>query len=121
MPPRMLAASNDHSTRRRTLTCSRKAPPENMRPDQSATVLVALAGIGGTPVKRSVGKAIKLPPPATAFMAPPTRAAANRSTAFVGLNSGAITGTGSFDFQRSLVIMRHSRPVLRSADINIAV
>jgi hypothetical protein len=33
-------------------------------------VFVALAGIGGTPVKSKVGKEMKLPPPATAFSAP---------------------------------------------------
>jgi hypothetical protein len=32
-------------------------------------VFVALAGTGATPVKRSVGKEMKLPPPATALSA----------------------------------------------------
>jgi hypothetical protein len=38
--------------------------------------------MAGTPVKRSVGKATKLPPPATAFKAPPSTAAKNNKTAF---------------------------------------
>jgi len=41
-------------------------------------VLVALAGMGGTPVNSSAGKAIKLPPPATELSAPPNAPATNR-------------------------------------------
>ena len=44
-------------------------------PSQSASVLVAFAGTGGTPVKSKVGNDMKLPPPATALSAlamPPT-------------------------------------------------
>jgi hypothetical protein len=37
-----------------------------------------LAGIGGTPVNNSAGKAMKLPPPATEFRAPPSAPAKNR-------------------------------------------
>ena len=42
----------------------------------------AFAGMGGTPVNSNAGNAIKLPPPATAFSAPPSRAAKNSRTAF---------------------------------------
>jgi hypothetical protein len=45
-------------------------------------VLVAFAGIAGTPVNSNVGKATKLPPPATALSAPPSTAAKNNKTAF---------------------------------------
>src|SRR5579862_825696 len=44
-------------------------------PGHRAIVLVAFAGTGGTPAKRSAGKATKLPPPATELMAPPIAAA----------------------------------------------
>ena len=51
-------------------------------PGQTATVLVALAGMGGTPVKMSAGKEKKLPPPATEFMAPASTAAVKRRIAW---------------------------------------
>ena len=41
-------------------------------------MLVAFAGTGGTPVNSNAGNAMKLPPPATAFSAPPSRAATNK-------------------------------------------
>jgi hypothetical protein len=43
-------------------------------------VLVALAGTGATPAKRSAGKETKLPPPATELMPPPATAAKKRRT-----------------------------------------
>src|ERR1700722_10693566 len=60
------------------LRCLRNAPPLAVTPTQSATVLVAFAGMGATPVKSNAGNAIKLPPPATAFSAPPSPPAKNR-------------------------------------------
>ena len=42
-------------------------------PGHSATVLVALAFTGGMPTNNSVGKEMKLPPPATELMAPRRR------------------------------------------------
>jgi hypothetical protein len=42
---------------------------------------VAFAGMGAIPVKRSAGNATKLPPPATAFIAPPIAPAKNRKMA----------------------------------------
>src|SRR5919109_1678187 len=57
------------------------APPLAVVPTTKASVFVAFAGIGGTPVNRSAGKAIKLPPPATAFMPPPRAPARNRKIA----------------------------------------
>src|SRR5258708_17309748 len=44
-------------------------------------VFVAFAGMGGTPVKSSAGNAIKLPPPATEFRAPPNTPAKKRKMA----------------------------------------
>jgi hypothetical protein len=41
-------------------------------------VFVAFAGMGGTPVNNSAGNAMKLPPPATAFRAPPRTPATNK-------------------------------------------
>ena len=51
-------------------------------PGHSATVDVAFAGIGRTPVNISAGKDIKLPPPATEFSIPASVAAENNSNAF---------------------------------------
>jgi hypothetical protein len=45
-------------------------------------VFVAFAGTAGTPVKSRVGNETKLPPPATAFIAPPNTAAKNNRIAF---------------------------------------
>src|SRR5260370_41496384 len=43
-------------------------------PTTSAKVLVALAMTGGVPKNSRVGKVTRVPPPATAFMAPPAAA-----------------------------------------------
>src|SRR5208337_4764147 len=65
-------------TRREMSRCLRYAPPLAVVPTHSATVLVALAAMGATPLNSRAGKAIKLPPPATAFSAPPSAPATNR-------------------------------------------
>ena len=65
-------------TRREMSRCLRYAPLLAVVPTQSATVLVALAAIGATPLNSRAGKAIKLPPPATAFSAPPSAPATKR-------------------------------------------
>jgi hypothetical protein len=44
-------------------------------------VFVAFADTGGTPVNSSAGNATKLPPPATALIAPPSAPAKNRKMA----------------------------------------
>src|SRR5882757_7847720 len=44
-------------------------------PRTSASVLVALATIGGVPNRSSVGNVTSVPPPATALIAPPAAAA----------------------------------------------
>src|ERR1700737_2293561 len=80
-PPTTLVAISGISTRFEILRCLRYAPPLAVTPTQSASVLVALAATGPTPVKRSAGNATKLPPPATALSAPPTTPAANRKMA----------------------------------------
>ena len=59
----------------------RYAPPLAVVPAHSASVLVALAGTAGTPVNKSAGNATKLPPPATALMAPPNAPAKNKNIA----------------------------------------
>src|SRR5215831_5266436 len=71
-PPTRLAVNSGIITRRGTSSRLRYAPPLAAAPVQSAIVFVAFAGIGGTPVNNSAGNAIKLPPPATAFSAPPS-------------------------------------------------
>jgi hypothetical protein len=40
-------------------------------------LLVAFAGIAGTPASSNAGNVKKLPPPATLLIAPPAKAAAN--------------------------------------------
>ncbi len=47
-------------------------------------MLVAFAGMGATPLKSRAGKAIKLPPPATALSAPPSTPAKNRKMIVCG-------------------------------------
>jgi hypothetical protein len=43
-------------------------------------VLVALATFGSRPSQRSTGNVISVPPPATEFIIPPTKAARNIAT-----------------------------------------
>jgi len=81
VPPAIETLASEISTLRRTFNWCRKAPPLNVRPVHSARVFVAFAGTGGTPVKSRAGNAMKLPPPATAFNAPPSTAARKRKTA----------------------------------------
>src|SRR6266404_6242944 len=80
-PPTMLVAISGIITRFEILRCLRYAPPLAVTPTQSASVFVALAATGPTPVNSSAGKATKLPPPATALSAPPKTPAANRKMA----------------------------------------
>src|SRR5687768_1783451 len=54
-------------------------------PGQSATVLVALATIGGMPRASSVGKVMSVPPPAIALTAPPAAAASAASRSWRGV------------------------------------
>src|SRR5215472_5201425 len=84
-PPTRLAVSSGIITRRGTSSRLRYAPPLAAAPVQRAIVLVALAGIGGTPVNSNAGKAMKLPPPATAFNAPPSAPAKNRNMIVFGV------------------------------------
>src|SRR5579859_300941 len=80
-PPAMLVAISGIITRLEILRCLRYAPPLAVTPTHSASVLVALAATGPTPVNSKAGNAIKLPPPATALSAPPNTPAANRNMA----------------------------------------
>ena len=50
-------------------------------PGHNATVLLALAWTGGTPVNNMMGKDTKLPPPATAFSVPAITPAKKRTMA----------------------------------------
>ncbi len=80
-PPSKLVAISGIITRRGTSSRLRYAPPLAVTPVQRASVLVAFAGIGGTPVKSSAGNEMKLPPPATALSAPPKMPAKNKKMA----------------------------------------
>src|SRR5437667_4796533 len=77
----MLVRTSGIITRRPIVSFWEEAPPLAVVPTHSARVLVALAGIGGTPVNKSAGKATKLPPPATALIPPPRAPAKNRKMA----------------------------------------
>src|SRR5216684_5535477 len=77
-PPTMLVAISGIITRLEMSRCLRYAPPLAVTPTHSASVLVALAATGPTPVNSSAGNAMKLPPPATALSAPPKTPAAKR-------------------------------------------
>src|SRR5271155_5306993 len=80
-PPITLVTISGIITRRGMFSFMRYAPPLAVVPTQSAKVFVALAGTGGTPVNKSAGNATKLPPPATALIAPPIAPAKNRNMA----------------------------------------
>src|SRR5437870_159738 len=56
-----------------------------MVPAHRAKLAVALAATGMTPVNRSAGKAMKLPPPTTELSAPPTAADPKSNTAEAGV------------------------------------
>src|SRR5579859_3679267 len=74
----MLAPSSGIMMRRGTSRRLRYAPPLAAAAVHSAIVFVAFAGMGGTPVNSSAGNAMKLPPPATEFSAPPSTPATKR-------------------------------------------
>ena len=74
MPPRMAAETTTVSRSRRRSV--RKAQMEVSWPGQRATVLVALAWMGGTPMAIIAGKEMKEPPAAIAFIAPAINEAA---------------------------------------------
>src|ERR1700675_3842671 len=78
MAPITLVTVSGIMTRRERSRCRRYAPELAVTPTQSATVLVALAAIGATPLNSRAGKAMKLPPPATALSAPPRAPAKKR-------------------------------------------
>src|SRR6185436_188094 len=79
MPPAMLGTVNQASQARAPLSSPRYAHMLPKDPGHSATVLVALAEIGGTPSQMIAGKVISVPPPATEFTAPPMSAARKTS------------------------------------------
>jgi len=81
MAPITLVSASGIMTRREISRCFQYAPVLAVVPTHSATVLVALAVMGATPLNIRAGKAMKLPPPATAFSAPPRAAATNRKIA----------------------------------------
>src|SRR6266436_595991 len=77
-PPTTLAPVNiSNSLRFCAASSLRYAAILATEPGQRATVLVAFAVIGATPVKMRAGKVMKLPPPATEFNVPPKIAATN--------------------------------------------
>src|SRR5260221_1450745 len=78
MAPITLVTVSGIMTRREMSRCLRYAPVLAVTPTQSATVLVALAAIGAMPLNSRAGKAMKLPPPATALIAPPRAPATKR-------------------------------------------
>src|SRR6267378_3513148 len=86
-PPMTLVITSGIMTRRVMFSFSRYAPPLAVVPTQRASVFVAFAGMAGTPVRSKAGKETKLPPPATALIAPPRAPAKNRKMAVCRFNS----------------------------------
>ena len=83
IPPITPVTSSGAIVRHESLpNCCRYAPMLATCPGHSATVLVAFALTGGMPMNSSVGNVTKLPPPATALMAPASSAAKNRMVAW---------------------------------------
>src|SRR5579884_643022 len=78
LPRKVMIMSGRMRLSNSTLRALRYAPVEANVPGQSATVLVALALMEGTPEKSKAGKAINPPPPATEFTIPPAMAAKKR-------------------------------------------
>src|SRR6266481_4655850 len=83
-PPRMLVRTRGIITRRGMFSFWGYAPPLAVVPTHRASVLVALAGMGGTPTNKRAGKETKLPQPATALIPPPRAPAKNRKMAVCG-------------------------------------
>ena len=73
-PPMIDAEQTTASKSRRRSV--RRAQTEVSWPGQSATVLVALAWMGRTPIASIAGNEMKEPPPAMAFMTPAMKEAA---------------------------------------------
>jgi hypothetical protein len=69
-------------------------------PGHNATVLVALAVIGGTPSHMSAGNVSRVPPPAIELTAPPAAAAATMRARW---EADAIGGSGKEDGRRQTV------------------
>jgi hypothetical protein len=80
-PPTTLVTINGTITRRVMFSRFRYAPPLAVVPIHNASVFVAFAATGATPVNNSAGNATKLPPPATALIAPPSAPAPNKNMA----------------------------------------
>src|SRR6266566_6792638 len=77
-PTRLVTPSTITNTRLCFAISNRYAHILATEPGHNATVLVAFALIGGTPVKIRAGKVINVPPPATELSIPPNIAATNR-------------------------------------------
>ena len=79
-PPTRLVRVRVQPIARETVTSLRYAKALAAAAGQSANVAVAFAGTGDTPAMSNAGNVTKVPPPATAFRAPPlAEAAASRS------------------------------------------
>src|SRR5437867_9732693 len=78
IPPAMLAKIAALTGISRVFISFRYAQALVRTPGKSATVLVALATIEGTPLKTSAGNVRNEPPPATALITPAPRAAVVR-------------------------------------------
>jgi hypothetical protein len=76
MLPTALVASTRTSVGRGTSISERNEPVDENEPSHIATLFVAFAATGGTPVARIAGNEMKLPPPAPALMPLATKAAA---------------------------------------------
>ena len=98
MPPSSAVMSSGIMVFRDSLSnCRRYALMLATCPGHRATVFVTLAFTGGMPTNSKVGNETKLPPPATALIAPASRAAKNRTVAWKRFmnETAMVTGTPS--------------------------
>ena len=91
-PARLRISSAKVATPSSGWTSSRYAHELASVPGNRATVLDALATVGGSPASVSAGKVTNVPPPATAFMAPATNPAAANTTFEPTVTSVIATG-----------------------------
>lgn len=82
-PPATLVTSSGIRSRSGTLSLFRYATVLAANPGHRATVFVAFAGTGGTPLNSNTGNDTKLPPPATAFSVPAMTAPKNSRIAWL--------------------------------------
>ena len=111
-PAKVTPASGRQPTPPTGPSSSRNAQALVAAPGSSATLLVALAALAGSPSAISAGSVAKVPPPASAFIAPPTRLAAKgRAKAVTGIDAPS-TGRSTLSSVARAVLLSRVQKVL---------